>query len=82
MNGLQHSQSTMSTTATTLLPRGVYRLVVAGGAFESQVLTAGESHVTVLPPSVGNDPKQEVIHIFMTSSIVAHLPFYIVVNCT
>ena len=55
----------MSTTATTQLPPGIYRLVVAGGAFESQVLTDGENHVTVLPPSVGgDDPRQEVIHYF------------------
>ena len=54
----------MSTTSTTKLPPGIYRIVVAGGAFESQLLTDGESHVTVLPPSVDKDPKQEVITYF------------------
>ena len=54
----------MSTTATTQLPPGIYRFVVAGGAFESQVLTDAGNHVTVLPPSVGNDTQQEVIHHF------------------
>ena len=56
----------MSTTATTqLLPRtGVYYIVGAGGSFESQRLTDGGNYVTILPPSVGDDPKQEVMHYF------------------
>jgi hypothetical protein len=55
----------MSTTATTTqFPPGIYRIVVAGGALESQRLTNGEGYVTILPPSVDNDPQQEVIHYF------------------
>jgi hypothetical protein len=54
----------MSTTATTHLPPGIYRIVVAGGALESQRLTYGEDYVTVLPPGVDNDSQQEVIHYF------------------
>jgi hypothetical protein len=50
----------MSTTATTQIPPGIYRIVVAGGGLESQRLTNEEGNVTVLPPGVDNDPKQEV----------------------
>ena len=71
----------MSTTSTTHLPPGIYRIVVAGGAFESQLLTDGENYVTVLPPSVDKDPKQEVIHYFHNERLpVAHQPFYLVAN--
>ena len=54
----------MSTTATTLLPSGIYYIVATGSDFESLRLTDGENYVTILPPSVGNDPRQEVIHYF------------------
>ena len=54
----------MSTTATTQIPPGFYRFVVAAGALESQLLTYGENYVTVLPPGAKNDPQQEVIHRF------------------
>ena len=54
----------MSTTATTQIPPGIYRIVVAGGSLESQRLTNTGDHVTVLPPSVDNLPLQEVIHYF------------------
>ena len=67
----------MSTTATTqLLPRpGVYYIVVAGGGFESQRLTDGGDHVTILPPSVGDGPRQEVMH-YLHDEPVAHLPIF------
>ena len=54
----------MSTTATTQLPSGVYRIVVAAGALESQRLTYGENYVTVLPPGADNDSQHEVVHYF------------------
>ena len=58
-------------TATTQLPpgTGIYYIVVAGGRFESQRLTQAHADsdtlgVTILPPSVGNDHRQEVIYYF------------------
>ena len=54
----------MSTTTTTQIPPGIYRIVVAGGGLESQRLTNTEDYVTVLPPGADNDPQQEVIHYF------------------
>jgi hypothetical protein len=51
-----------TTTITTQIPRGVYRLIVAGGgAFESDRLTDAK-YVTVLPSSVDVDAKQKVVH--------------------
>ena len=71
----QPSPSTMSTTSTTLNPSSIYYIVVAGGgSYDSQRLTDGEEYVTILPPSVGNDPRQEVYITFMTSSIVCRSP--------
>jgi hypothetical protein len=56
----------MANTATGPLPPGIYRIVVAGGSpFESQRLTYDDdSHVTVLPAGVDDDPNQEVIYHF------------------
>ena len=64
----------MSTTATTQLTPGIYFIVVARGVFESQRLTDGDNYLTILPRSVFDEPKQEVIHYFQTSSIVCRSP--------
>jgi hypothetical protein len=51
------------------LPPGIYRITVAGGV-EPACLTRNEQDVTILPPGARPDPEQEVIHCFLTSSIV------------
>jgi hypothetical protein len=55
----------MASTDITQLPPGIYRIVVAGvGDFDAQRLTDGDSHVTIVPPTFDNDPKQEVMRFF------------------
>ena len=60
---LSSSQNTMTTTATTKLPSGIYHIVVAGGDnLQSQRLTDVENRATILPPNVDDERAQEVIH--------------------
>jgi hypothetical protein len=51
------------------LPPGIYRITVAGSV-EPECLTRTEQGVTILPPGARPDREQEVIHCFLTSSIV------------
>jgi hypothetical protein len=67
---------------TSKLPPGIYRIDVAsGGGVERECLTRqGEKGVTILPPSAQPNPQQEVIHRFLTSSIVFRSPAILVAS--
>ena len=76
---LQLLQSTMT---TTVLPPGIYHIVVdKPGGVDSQRLTRHEANgVTILPPSAQHDPEQEVICRFLMSSMVCRSPALLVGN--
>jgi len=66
---------------TTMLPDGIYRIQVVGGA-QPQYLTRekGSDAVTILAPSAQSDPDQEVMRRFLTSSIACCSPAILVAN--
>lgn len=53
-------------TATTQLPPGIYRIIVAGirgdEVKNDRLTDDGEGRVTLRPPSVHDESKQEVMH--------------------
>ena len=72
---LQLPQNTM---ATTQLTAGIYRINVTGGVEPSYLTRQEGGRVTILPPGAQPDIEQQVIHRFLTSSIVCRSPALLV----
>jgi hypothetical protein len=65
---------------TTSLPDGLYRIQVVGGAQPLYLTRERSDVVTVLPPGDHLNSVQEVMCLFLTSSIACCSPAILVAN--